>query len=192
VLFILWRDTTSELWTPVQFPLHSFTVLLLLALFTFLQLLSYYHSIRSILCLQQTGEIDNLIVSWEQSSWLCCVQVSRCCRGKTCRKAVVSGALVRSVTKLASITFWSLAFSYWFDIPWFHNWGKTCYCAHHTFLLGFPTGCYYKPSSSFLALLLGRKKTSARGVSHAQSFTLFLFCFILFLLASFYRKYKKN
>jgi hypothetical protein len=42
-------------------------------------LLSYYHSIRSILCLQQTGEIDNLIVSWEQSSWLCCMQVSRCC-----------------------------------------------------------------------------------------------------------------
>jgi hypothetical protein len=24
LLFILWRDTTSELWTPVQFPLHSF------------------------------------------------------------------------------------------------------------------------------------------------------------------------
>jgi hypothetical protein len=39
-LFILWRDTTSELWTPVQFPLHSFTVLLLLALFT---LLAYYY-----------------------------------------------------------------------------------------------------------------------------------------------------
>jgi hypothetical protein len=36
-------------------------------------LLSYYHSIRSILCLQQTGEVDNLIVSWEQSSWLCCM-----------------------------------------------------------------------------------------------------------------------
>jgi hypothetical protein len=31
-------------------------------------LLSFYHSIHSILCLQQTGEIDNLIVSWEQSS----------------------------------------------------------------------------------------------------------------------------
>jgi hypothetical protein len=39
--------------------------------------------------------------------------------------------------------------------------------------------------------LPGRKKTSARGVSHAQYFTLFLFCFILFLLASFYQKYKK-
>jgi hypothetical protein len=36
LLFILWRDTTSELWTPVQFPLHCYTILLLLALFTFL------------------------------------------------------------------------------------------------------------------------------------------------------------
>jgi hypothetical protein len=36
LLFILWRDTTSELWTPFQFPLHCYTVLLLLALFTFL------------------------------------------------------------------------------------------------------------------------------------------------------------
>jgi hypothetical protein len=53
LLFILWRDTASELWTPVQFPLHCFTVLLLLALFTFTCiLLSFYHSIRSILCLQ--------------------------------------------------------------------------------------------------------------------------------------------
>jgi hypothetical protein len=33
------------------------------------------------------------------------------------------------------------------------------------------------PSTSFLAPLPGRKKTSAWGVSHAQSFTLFLFCF---------------
>jgi hypothetical protein len=26
-----------------------------------------------------------------------------------------------AVAKLASITFWSLAFSYWIDKPWFHN-----------------------------------------------------------------------
>jgi hypothetical protein len=77
LLFILWRDTTSELWTLVQFPLHCYTVLLLLALLSCI-LLYFYHSIHSILCLQQTGEIDNLIISWEQSSWLCCVQVSRC------------------------------------------------------------------------------------------------------------------
>jgi hypothetical protein len=79
LLFILWRDTTSELWTSVQFPLHCYTILLLLALFTFSHTAIAFHSIRSFLYLQQTGEIDNLIVSWEQSSWLCCVQVPRCC-----------------------------------------------------------------------------------------------------------------
>jgi hypothetical protein len=84
LLFILWRDTTSELWTPVQFPLHCYTVLLLLALFTFLYTTTIFHSIRSYLCLQQTGKIDNLIISWEQSFWLCCVQVPRCswCKAK--------------------------------------------------------------------------------------------------------------
>jgi hypothetical protein len=43
------------------------------------------------------------------------------------------------VTRLASITFWSLAFS-WADKPWFLTEGKTCCYIHHTFLLGFPTG----------------------------------------------------
>jgi hypothetical protein len=89
-LFILWRDTTSELWNPVQFPLHCYCCLLLLALYTFSHTTIAFRSICSILCCllllalytfshttitftQQTGEIDNLIVSWEQSSWLCCV-----------------------------------------------------------------------------------------------------------------------
>jgi hypothetical protein len=59
--------------------------------------------------------------------------------------------------------------------------------------LGVPNGLLLTSHQAiFLAPLLGRKKTSARGVSHAQSFTLFLFCFILFLLSSFYQKYKKN
>jgi hypothetical protein len=66
MLFILWRDTTSELWTPV----HSFTLLLpftyLLVLFTFLQTTIFYHSICLILYLHQTGEIDNLTVSWDK------------------------------------------------------------------------------------------------------------------------------
>jgi hypothetical protein len=51
LLFILWRDTTSELWIPVQFPLHCYYCLLLLALFTFLHITIAFHSIRSILCL---------------------------------------------------------------------------------------------------------------------------------------------
>jgi hypothetical protein len=79
VLFILWRDTTSELWTSVQFPLHCDHLFTLLALFTSSHTSIAFHSIRSFLCLQPTGEIDNLIVSWEQSIWLCFVQVLHCC-----------------------------------------------------------------------------------------------------------------
>jgi hypothetical protein len=44
------------------------------------------------------------------------------------------------------------------------------------------------PSISFLAPLPGKKKTSARGVSHAHPLLCFKFCFTLFLLASFYQK----
>jgi hypothetical protein len=40
-LFILWRDTTSELWTPVHSFYIAITILLLLALFTFLLLLPF-------------------------------------------------------------------------------------------------------------------------------------------------------
>jgi hypothetical protein len=66
LLFILWRDTTSELWTPVQFFYIAITVLHLLALFTFLHTITFSHSICLILCLQQTGVIDNPIVSWDK------------------------------------------------------------------------------------------------------------------------------
>jgi hypothetical protein len=58
--------------------------------------------------------------------------------------------------------------------------------------LGVPNGLLLTSHQAiFLAPLLGRKKISARGVSHAPSFTLLLVFFILFLLASFYQKYKK-
>jgi hypothetical protein len=46
-------------------------------------------------------------------------------------------------------------------------------------------------SNNFLAPLPGRKKTSARGVSHAHPLLCFKFCFTLFLLASYYQKHKK-
>jgi hypothetical protein len=38
--FILWRDTTSELWIPVLFPLYCYHLFTLLALLT---LLAYYY-----------------------------------------------------------------------------------------------------------------------------------------------------
>ena len=75
VCYLLWRDTTSELWTPVD----SFTLIktptaiicsLLLPAFIII-----LHTIRLILCIQQAGEIDNLPVSLGQSILIVCVQV---------------------------------------------------------------------------------------------------------------------
>jgi hypothetical protein len=83
-------------------------------------LLSFYHSIHSILCLQQTGEIDNLIVSWEQSSWFCCVEVSRCCWVKTHQQYFWHHCPeCHEASKHHLLKFGS--FSYWFNKPWFHN-----------------------------------------------------------------------
>jgi hypothetical protein len=110
----------------------------LLALFTFLHTTIAFYSIRSFICLQQTGEIDNLIVSWEQSSWLYYVQVLRCYwRSKALDEAPYK--FFGAIAKLASIIFWNLAF-FWTNKPWFLTEGKTCCYAHHTFFLGFPTG----------------------------------------------------
>jgi hypothetical protein len=48
---------------PGPFFYIHITVYFLQALFTFLQTNIFYHAIRLILCLQQTGEIDNLTAS---------------------------------------------------------------------------------------------------------------------------------
>jgi hypothetical protein len=101
-----------------------------------------------------------------------------------------------AVAKLAYITFIRLTFSYWTDKPWFLNEGKLLLCSSYL-PLGVPNWSVIyistsAPSSCFLAPLPGRKKTSARGVSHAHPLLCLLFCFTLFLLASFYQKYKKN
>jgi hypothetical protein len=119
MLFILWRDTSSELRTLV----HSFfTVYYLLALFIFSQTTIFYHTICLILCLQQTGEIDNLTVSWGKV--LGCV---------VCRFHVAAGAKLRprwgtiyklsgAVAKLASINLRKLVLSPTGSINlWFHT-----------------------------------------------------------------------
>jgi hypothetical protein len=71
--FILWRDDPGPIsfimLSPVYFTRTVYFTRILLSLST-----RYAHT----LCFKQTGEIDNLIVSWEQSIWLYCVQVPRC------------------------------------------------------------------------------------------------------------------
>jgi hypothetical protein len=110
---------------PSPFFYIAITVYLLLVLFTFLQTTIFYHSIRLIICLHQTGEIDNLSLSW--------VKVLGCV---VCRFHIAAGAklrpgrgaihkLFKGVVKLASINLLKFgSFSYWFDKPWFHTEGR--------------------------------------------------------------------
>jgi hypothetical protein len=129
LLFILWRDTTSELWTPVQFLYIAIIVLLLLALFTFLHTITFYHSIRLILYLQQTGEIDNLIVSWGKVLG-CVVCRFHVAAGEKLHTDKISGAIVRSVAKLAGINLRKFgSFSYWFDNLGFTTKGNLLLCS---------------------------------------------------------------
>ena len=114
VLFILWRDTTSELWTPV----HSFTLIIQPTAntvpFHSLQFTTVFHTIRLILCFQQAGEIDNLTVSLGQSTLvvLCRFHVG----------AGIPGVAPHYISPPS--TFNVLLDSYWFDKPWFLTEGK--------------------------------------------------------------------
>jgi hypothetical protein len=69
VSILLWRDTTSELWTPV----HSFTLIKQpqtanYSFFILCNLILIFHTIRLILCFQQARKIDTLPVSLGQIS----------------------------------------------------------------------------------------------------------------------------
>jgi hypothetical protein len=78
--------------------------------------------------------------------------------------------------------------------PWFHTEGNLLLCSSYL-PLGVPNwAANTAPSSIFLALLPGRKRISARGVSRFQSFyfvIVFLTFFTLFLFASFNQNTKK-
>jgi hypothetical protein len=107
----------------------------------------------------------------------------------------LSGAIVRSVAKLASITFLGLAFSYWIDYLGFITEEKLA-AVLITPSLGVPNWSVIyiintAPLTSFLAPLPGRKKTSARGVSHTQSLLCFSFALFYFCLHRFIENTKK-
>jgi hypothetical protein len=106
---------------PGPFFYIAITVLLLLALFTFLQTITFYHSIRLILYSQQTGEIDNLTISRDKVIG-CAVCRFHVAASEKLHADKFPGAIVRSVAKLADINIRKFgSSSYWFDKPWFHN-----------------------------------------------------------------------
>jgi hypothetical protein len=110
LLFILWRDTTSELWTPVQFPLHCYYR------FTFTPtayFLAHYYcfSLDTLNPLFTANRWD-----WQPRRKLGAKFLVVLCAGSTLL-LVQSKApdeepnkLARAVVKLADITFWSIGF----------------------------------------------------------------------------------
>ena len=129
VSYLLWRDTTSELWTPV----HSFTLIKQpqtanCSFFIRCNLILIFHTRRLILCFQQAGEIDNLTVSLGQSTVIVLCAGPRQRRSPWCCAA--SYFAVDNLLKNR--------YSYWFDKPWFHTEEKLAARLHQTFLLGSP------------------------------------------------------
>jgi hypothetical protein len=133
--------------------------------------ITIFRSIHSFLCLQQTSEIDNLIVSWEQSIWLCCVQVP-CCSWQS--KALdeepykLSGA-VASLQASPSVV-WLLPLL--IDKLWFLTEGKPCCYIHHTFLLGFPTGRCFTLSHRAASQVIELESLTRRG-HHTSQYTIY-------------------
>jgi hypothetical protein len=129
VSYLLWRDTTSELWTPV----HSFTLIKQpqtanCSFFILCNLILIFHTIRLILCFQQAGEIDNLTVKLGQSNLvvLCRFHVGTGIPGVAPHYTPSPTPSKQRRPPPGLITLVSY-------------WGKTYCCTHHTFLLGFPT-----------------------------------------------------
>ena len=67
VSYLLWRDTTSELWTSAHSFTSDDTIYCKHCSLHFLQANIIFHTIRLILCFQQASEIDNLTVTLGQS-----------------------------------------------------------------------------------------------------------------------------
>jgi hypothetical protein len=96
---------------PSPFFYIVITIYHLLALFTFLQTITFYHSIRLILCLQQIGEIDNLTVSCGKVLGCVVCSFHVAASAKLCPGRGTIYKLSGAVVKLASINLRKLVLS---------------------------------------------------------------------------------
>ena len=92
--------------------------------------------------------------------------------------------VVRPTTSQQATPSEATPFSYLSIKPWFHTEGNLL--LYSSYLpLGVPNGpLLSEHQATFLAPLPGRRSTSARGVSHSQSFLL-CYCFAYFILVFF-------
>jgi hypothetical protein len=194
LLFILWETPLVDC-GPRSILLHCYYCLLFIC---FIYILANYY-------LLPLDTLNPLFIEnwwdWQphcelgQSTWLCCVQVPRCCWCKATPWTSFLAPLSRAVAKLASFDLLKFgSFSYWFNKPWFHNWRKTCCYAHHNLLLGFSNWAviYNIPTSTphhqqvFWHRCRGERRF-LQGESLASNlllcfcFALFYFCLHLFI-----------
>jgi hypothetical protein len=94
----------------------------------------------------------------------------------------LSGALIRSVTKLASITFRSLAFSYWFNSSLVSQLRENLLLCSSYLPLGVPNELFLQAINEFSSAVAGEKEDFCKG---SLSRTIFYFVFVLlyFILA---------
>ena len=197
VSYLLWRDTTSELWTPV----HSFTLIIqptaIIVSFHSLQLNIIFHTIRLIFCYSKPGRLTTFLFRWGKVIWLCCVQIPRWW----------SYCAVRATNNLLKS-----CCSYWFDnLGFFLRENLLLNCIIPS-SWGLPTSVWFTPSSSFSGAVAGevliiiiiiilkyspvnqapavfwRRCRGLRGYwqgeFHASNlFTLFLSCLVYFILS---------
>ena len=113
VIYLLWRDTTSELWTPVLFSLlikqPNQTLFTFCNIILYFTANTFFHVIQLILCIQQTGEIDNLTESLGQSTLVVL------CAGSTLLLTPVVRPANSQLATPSEVT----PFSYWSIKPWF-------------------------------------------------------------------------
>jgi hypothetical protein len=139
--FILWRDTTSELWIQVLFPLYCYHLFTFLALFTLLAKY-YYFPLDTLIPLFTANRWD-----WQPYRKLGAKYLVVFCAGSTLllvedvlTRLIVNGALVGVSLSYQASPSGVLSFPLLIDKPWFLTEGKPWCYIHHTFLLGFPTG----------------------------------------------------
>jgi hypothetical protein len=104
-------------------PVYFTHTVYFLALFTLLAFSTIFHSIRSYLCFKQTGEIDNLIASWEQSTWLCVCRFHVAASKQSLDKAPYINCPLLSQTSKHHLHL-SLSAFLLNDKPWFLTEGK--------------------------------------------------------------------
>ena len=152
----------------------------------FLQTITSFHSIRLILCFQQNRW------DWQPHRKLgtkfydCVVQVSMLLLAPVVRPA--KAQLVTPLGCFLAPTGLITLVSYW---------GKTCCCAHYTFLLGFPNeiDIFWAIKHIFWGRCRGVKDIFTRGVPHNQSLYFVIFVFLslfLFCLLVLLSKTQKN